>query len=231
MIEPSKISLFLVLFFINFDFTRASLICPPCDKIYCFPRRASNLKCPAGIAKGVCGCCPVCAQSYGQKCGGDYNYLGSCDKGLTCVTKPLNGLPNIKNEGTCEKNRVEKKVPEVKNLILQADQPKVLVCKPKCTVELCSKNPKAICSARDIVEENKHCQGECQHTTCRACRLVQLKEPICPKCETDNFSCMRKFGKCIRKWSCNDYFPCSHKKISEAAILTGTFQCLVPDCA
>jgi Insulin-like growth factor binding protein len=60
------------------------LRCPPCDRIHCWPRRASRLRCPGGIVRGVCDCCPVCARIEGQSCGGRWNYLGRCDAGLHC---------------------------------------------------------------------------------------------------------------------------------------------------
>ncbi|XP_070199351.1 insulin-like growth factor-binding protein 1 [Littorina saxatilis] len=33
---------------------------------------------------GACGCCPLCAKLEGEQCGGPWNALGSCAKGLTC---------------------------------------------------------------------------------------------------------------------------------------------------
>jgi hypothetical protein len=53
------------------------LKCPPCDRIHCWPRRASRLRCPGGIVRGICDCCPVCARLEGQTCGGQWNYLGT----------------------------------------------------------------------------------------------------------------------------------------------------------
>ena len=63
------------------------LQCPSCEKIHCTPRRASKLKCQGGITKGICNCCPVCAKVEGEECGGEWDYLGKCDRGLYCKPK------------------------------------------------------------------------------------------------------------------------------------------------
>ena len=41
------------------------------------------------------------------------------------------------------------------------------------------------------------CQGECQHTSCRACRAV-APDP-CPRCDADDFRCLKSFGRCIKQ--------------------------------
>ncbi len=61
-----------------------SLQCPPCDRIHCTPRRPSKLRCKGGLTRGICNCCPVCAKTQGETCGGDWHYLGKCDQGLVC---------------------------------------------------------------------------------------------------------------------------------------------------
>ena len=35
--------------------------------------------------KDACRCCEVCAKVKGEICGGPWNYLGKCDKGLKCL--------------------------------------------------------------------------------------------------------------------------------------------------
>jgi len=65
------------------------LQCPPCERVHCSPRRASRLRCRGGIVRGVCNCCPVCAKLDGDPCGGQWNYLGTCDAGLYCDTGRL----------------------------------------------------------------------------------------------------------------------------------------------
>jgi len=64
--------------------TSLDLQCPPCERIHCAPRRAAHLKCKGGLVRGVCNCCPVCARTEGETCGGQWNYLGRCDEGLAC---------------------------------------------------------------------------------------------------------------------------------------------------
>jgi len=62
------------------------LQCPPCERVHCSPRRPSRLRCRGGVVRGVCNCCPVCAKLEGDPCGGQWNYLGTCDVGLYCDT-------------------------------------------------------------------------------------------------------------------------------------------------
>ncbi|XP_067127537.1 uncharacterized protein [Centruroides vittatus] len=59
------------------------LHCPPCRKLHCWPK-LHRLKCKGGITLGVCNCCPVCAKVAGESCGGQWNYLGKCDRSLYC---------------------------------------------------------------------------------------------------------------------------------------------------
>lgn len=81
--------------------------CPTCDKIHCSPRKASRLKCKGGITTGICNCCPACAKLEGQKCGGDFNYLGKCDKGLYCKPQKKNITVFIRKDpvGTCQRGK------------------------------------------------------------------------------------------------------------------------------
>ncbi|PVD19219.1 hypothetical protein C0Q70_19704 [Pomacea canaliculata] len=70
------------------------LICPPCHQIHCTTWNPADLRCEGGVTTGVCGCCPVCARTAGQTCGGDLAYLGKCDRGLTCLPPaPSTGPP------------------------------------------------------------------------------------------------------------------------------------------
>lgn len=62
-----------------------ALHCPPCERVHCSSRRVLKLQCKGGVTTGVCGCCPVCARTEGETCGGTWDYLGKCDKGLVCV--------------------------------------------------------------------------------------------------------------------------------------------------
>uniref|UniRef100_A0A673YHT4 Ig-like domain-containing protein n=1 Tax=Salmo trutta TaxID=8032 RepID=A0A673YHT4_SALTR len=65
--------------------TLQALHCPPCERIHCTHRRALKLQCKGGQTTGVCGCCPACARTAGESCGGTWDYLGKCDEGLVCV--------------------------------------------------------------------------------------------------------------------------------------------------
>ncbi|CAH1242103.1 CRIM1 [Branchiostoma lanceolatum] len=73
-----------------------SLTCAPCNTVRC----QAPENCPGGTAKGVCGCCDVCAKVEGEECGGPWNIGGVCDKGLIC-DKPHD---DFNMHGTCKKN-------------------------------------------------------------------------------------------------------------------------------
>ena len=81
--------------------------CPPCEKIHCNPRKASKLMCKGGVTTGVCGCCPVCARIKGERCGGYYNFLGKCDKGLYCEPMLHSKVTRKRRdpEGRCKKGK------------------------------------------------------------------------------------------------------------------------------
>lgn len=95
-----------------------SMICPPCDRLFCTVKKESRLKCNGGgTTTDICGCCPVCAKHEKEPCGGEWNYLGKCDRGLYCRAATISLLqtdtfyPQIKTEvpmggmpeGTCVK--------------------------------------------------------------------------------------------------------------------------------
>lgn len=201
--------------------------CPPCEKIHCTPKSASKLECRGGITTGVCGCCPVCARVEDERCGGYYNYLGKCDAGLYCE-------PGVKRKKHRRRVVSQRKEPEgvCKKVPVQVkDQPPEhrSTCRRKCTPEYCAKRPNAICSAVDVAEFLQPCHSQCQHTSCSACRFT--KPPSCRKCAEDDFRCLRKFGKCIRKDTCSRRkFPCKEKYASEWIQQDGKFQCFVPEC-
>ncbi|XP_067127538.1 uncharacterized protein [Centruroides vittatus] len=111
---------------------------------------------------------------------------------------------------------------------LSSDQAHSTFCRPKCTWEFCSKNPKAICSAIDNAEKIQECQGSCQHTSCRACRYLE-REHSCIKCSRDDFGCMQKFGKCAKQKFCTrKKFPCKRDREKEET--ESKFQCQVAEC-
>lgn len=78
-----------------------ALHCPPCEQVHCSSRRALKLLCKGGVTTGVCGCCPVCARTEGETCGGTWDYLGKCDQGLVCVPQSSD-KPGSDHEGICK---------------------------------------------------------------------------------------------------------------------------------
>ncbi|XP_013876967.1 cysteine-rich motor neuron 1 protein [Austrofundulus limnaeus] len=188
-----------------------TLHCPPCERIHCSSRRALRLQCKGGVTTGVCGCCPVCARTEGETCGGTWDYLGKCDEGLLCVyQEPDTDGPEAERKRTC-KTVIEPLDPES--------------CKPACTRDYCQSNPSAICSARLVSLEKKACQGSCQHTSCSSCLL--LRRPSCHHtCASSDSTCLQHFGRCVQNHLGERSLPvCSSDLQTE-----GTLVCLVPEC-
>ncbi|XP_047451719.1 IGFBP domain-containing protein [Mugil cephalus] len=190
-----------------------ALHCPPCERIHCSSRRALKLQCKGGVTTGVCGCCPVCARTEGETCGGTWDYVGKCDEGLVCVyQEPAAGKPEAERKGIC-KAVIEPLDPES--------------CHPECTAEYCRDNPSNICSARFVSVEQKACQGSCRHTSCSSCLLV--KRPQCAQtCASSDSACLHRFGKCVHNHLRADPNPVCHNALQNTC--EGLFVCLVPDC-
>ncbi|XP_054710698.1 uncharacterized protein LOC129224067 [Uloborus diversus] len=205
-----------------------SLLCPPCEQIHCYRQKKRRLQCRGGYTLDICGCCRVCAKLEGEKCGGQHDYLGKCDRDLFCEPQPpavvsffREGIKRVYkvHRGICKKfaTKLETDISWTKSN-----------CKPKCEPEFCMKNPRAICSAINAAEMTRRCQGSCQHTSCRACRFAQ-PDIRCPKCLANDFRCIRQFGRCIRKDSCKPKsYPCGNqlpvKHDGEV------FLCKIPEC-
>ncbi|KAF7663738.1 hypothetical protein LDENG_00202060 [Lucifuga dentata] len=189
------------------------LHCPPCEQIHCPSRRLPRLHCKGGITTGICGCCPVCARTAEESCGGSWDYLGKCDEGLVCVYQDSSdGKPHEQRKGIC------------KAVIESLDAKN---CRPDCTREYCQANPSEICSARFVSLEKQTCQGSCQHTSCSSCLL--LKPPPCPQsCTTSDSSCLHRFGRCVHNHLSASHSPVCHHNLQSNP--EGYFVCLVPAC-
>ncbi|XP_072162965.1 venom protein 302-like [Diadema setosum] len=62
------------------------------DPLRCEKGNMKATDCPGGeIVKDVCGCCDVCPQDEGEKCGGPWRAAGTCYSNLRCVD-PGSGL-------------------------------------------------------------------------------------------------------------------------------------------
>ncbi|XP_041853426.1 IGFBP domain-containing protein [Melanotaenia boesemani] len=190
-----------------------ALHCPPCERIHCSSRRTLKLQCKGGVTTGVCGCCPVCARTEGETCGGTWDYLGKCDEGLVCVyQESAADQPDAERKGIC-KPVIELLNPES--------------CSPECTKEYCQANPSAICSARFVSLEKKACQGSCQHTSCSSCFM--LRRPSCPHtCTPSDATCLHHFGKCMHNQLRALPLHVCHSDLQSNS--GGHFMCWVPDC-
>ncbi|XP_036391472.1 insulin-like growth factor-binding protein 4 [Megalops cyprinoides] len=192
--------------------TLQALHCPPCERIHCTPRRALRLQCKGGLTTGICGCCPVCARTAGESCGGTWDYLGKCDEGLVCVQDPTNGKPEAEQQGICK---------EVLNPL------ETETCRPACSWEFCRDHPSEICSARSVALERHECHGSCQHTSCSSCLV--LRPPVCTQtCGQADAACMVRFGKCVQNHLSEASHPVCHQNLHSNA--EGYFACLLPAC-
>ncbi|XP_075996003.1 uncharacterized protein LOC142990146 [Genypterus blacodes] len=186
------------------------LHCPPCERIHCPSRRLQRLHCKGGITTGICGCCPACARTDGESCGGSWDYLGKCDEGLVCVQQ--DGTPDGARQGICK-------------AVMQPLEAQS--CRPDCTREYCQANPTEICSARSSSLEEQSCHGSCQHTSCSACLL--LTPPSCPQsCAPTNTSCLHHFGRCVHNHLSAPRSPVCHRSLQSNP--DGHFRCLLPAC-
>ncbi|KAK6309348.1 hypothetical protein J4Q44_G00208110 [Coregonus suidteri] len=204
--------------------TLQSLHCPPCDRIHCTHRRALKLQCKGGLTTGVCGCCPACARTAGESCGGTWDYLGKCDEALLCVyqdsVSAAEGRPDAEErKGIC------------KAVLETLD---VESCRPECTWEYCQANPNEVCSARSVSLEKQECHGTCQHTSCFSCLVLRPPSSAsCPQtCAPSDPACLHRFGRCVHNHLAEPHrrhnLPVCHHNLQSNA--EGYFVCLVPGC-
>ncbi|KAK3096485.1 hypothetical protein FSP39_000609 [Pinctada imbricata] len=126
--------LFLQIMFLN-SFVN-SIHCPSCEKIHCRIKKLSKLRCKGGTTRGICGCCPTCAKVEGERCGGDFAYLGKCDVGLYCKMETPKYVGR-EPDGVCQLVPVQ----------IQDAPVRRGGCRPRCSPEFCTIYPRAICSA------------------------------------------------------------------------------------
>ncbi|KAJ3595899.1 hypothetical protein NHX12_002311 [Muraenolepis orangiensis] len=186
------------------------LHCPPCERIHCTPRRALKLQCRGGVTTGICGCCPVCARTAGESCGGRWDYLGKCDAGLVCEDRQP--WDDQEHGGIC---RAVLESTDLDN------------CRPECTRAYCQANHNEICSARSASLNKKDCHGSCQHTSCSSCLI--LKTPSCPQaCGPSDPSCLHRFGRCV-----HNRLSLPHRGLLDQDLESnadGVFLCFLPNC-
>ncbi|KAI4897405.1 hypothetical protein NFI96_005669, partial [Prochilodus magdalenae] len=58
-----------------------AVMCGPCPDVVSCP----EIQCPGQKVMQLCSCCPECAKQKGEICGGLFNKIGICDRGLECV--------------------------------------------------------------------------------------------------------------------------------------------------
>ncbi|CAK9300805.1 unnamed protein product [Gordionus sp. m RMFG-2023] len=96
----SKDLFYIFIFCIFLKIKVDALSCRPCKTLFtkCVDPPSN---CTGGLVKDVCDCCKICAKVKGEVCGGIYNYLGKCDKGLMCDLKDPKDANSM---GTCIKS-------------------------------------------------------------------------------------------------------------------------------
>ncbi|XP_075241608.1 uncharacterized protein LOC142336583 [Convolutriloba macropyga] len=110
-------------------------------------------------------------------------------------------------------------------------------CEPPCSHQFCLDNPRAICSAKNILRPYEMCGSgdggggggggnQCVHTSCLACGY-EPDTSFCGQCEdpTDQ-KCMNKFGKCVKT------MRRVTRKDPQSYIKQGlvSYECAVPEC-
>lgn len=193
-----------------------------CSRYGCRKAKEMRDSCPGGTVYGVCGCCLQCAKLEGNECGGYRNMKGTCDEGLFCHVRKR----RVSKFSTGRCKRVEKR--GVDELVIQTLGNQIAYCHQHCTPKFCSMWPDAICSASKNTKLQRTCQFPCQHTTCQACYFVPKDEPPCRKCSKDDFDCLKKFGRCVKRDACTRAkYPCMVKARRK---IDGNFLCKVPAC-
>ncbi|CAG5957855.1 unnamed protein product [Menidia menidia] len=230
-----------------------ALHCPPCERVHCPWRRALRLQCKGGVSTGVCGCCPACARTEGEACGGAWDYLGKCDGGLLCVHEEAGaerggvcragGGPRVTvsgpllggGGGNLTAKPKQSKHPRAPFILLSncggkramVERPEPEGCSPECTQEYCQDHPVAICSARSVSVENRACRGSCLHTSCSSC--LTLRRPSCPHaCGPSDSDCLQRFGRCVHSHLRAPPHPVCHSALQRSS--EGHFVCLLPAC-
>ena len=51
----------------------------------------------------------------------------------------------------------------------------------------------------DNADKKQGCQGDCQHTSCNACRFVQEQSTNCVKCRKDDFQLYEEIRKVCKE--------------------------------
>jgi len=65
----------------------------PCGLVFC--------PSPEQQGKDLCGCCHICLQGPGEKCGGPFNIEGQCATNLACQKEDTEGLGLANASGVC----------------------------------------------------------------------------------------------------------------------------------
>jgi len=212
----------------SYKFKRFNFKCySDCSRYNCRKTKDVRDSCPGGLVYGVCGCCLQCAKQEGQECGAFKNVKGICDVGLYCDVGHLRRKIFYRYaSGRCR--RVPKVNRSMRGPFSSIVENKIPNCEPDCTPEFCSMWPDAVCSATRNHEKKRSCQAPCQHTTCQACYFKTKDEPPCRKCSANDFDCLKKFGKCVKRELCTRAkYPCMAKAKRQ---VDGAFMCKVPAC-
>ncbi|KAM9854798.1 uncharacterized protein ACBR49_003335 [Aulostomus maculatus] len=218
-----------------------ALHCPPCEQVHCPTRRTLKLQCKGGITTGVCGCCPVCARTDGETCGGTWDYLGTCDEGLVCVYQDAAAdNPTSERRGVCRTGGQHDRAPGSGELLprmhqgLLSGQPLGNLLSqvtesthPPYVFVLCFNQASECVLCRFVSLDKRACQGSCQHTSCSSCLL--LRPPACPQtCNPSDQSCLQRFGKCVHSRLLATHNPVCNQNLQNHP--EGHLLCFVPAC-
>ena len=77
-------------------------LCPECDVDTCENETLVQESCPdSTLVADPCACCKVCGRTFGETCGGAYEYLGKCEYSLVCTANSAEYFNGVNISGIC----------------------------------------------------------------------------------------------------------------------------------
>merc|ERR1712038_20798 len=149
-------------------------------KCYCTDLCENSLdflkhKCASGeLHQDGCGACLTCAKALGETCGGQFNVLGSCAGGLTCLID----IPRNTSRRASEKRLVEN---AAAGICVSDRSPEC----PTASVSASAYSGSKLCrpGRRGIIAEALYCPEQREQTRCVKTKQEEVQEvqgPVFP---------------------------------------------------
>merc|ERR1719510_1580282 len=149
--------------------------CPElCAKEENFENNLESLKhnCASGeLHQDGCGSCLSCAKALGEACGGQFNVLGSCAGGLSCLVD----IPKTKSSRTSVRRRAE----NAATGICVTDRSSEC---PTASVSSSAFSGSKLCrpGRRGIIAEALYCPTQREETRCESPTQTKVQAPAFP---------------------------------------------------